>query len=109
MDIGTALENIGKFFAKIWGFLKRVLEKAIVVLKDLNNFLNGVDYLLNGIVIAVSLIDKIADGAVKVINCLYNKRTEHVVRIEEEGVGINTQGIDEETAQMFDDNDMLIL
>lgn len=59
--------------------------------------------------LAVSIKENLNNGQVRVVNCLFNEETEEVEDYEEDALGMEAGGVDQELANAFGNKPMVIL
>lgn len=97
----------------IWNYIKKIFVRIINFGKNIVSFFKNRNRLRKleeeRDLIAVSIKENLGNNNYRVVNCLYDKAEEEVVDMEEDAIGIESNGIDSETKQSFGNKDMIVL
>lgn len=93
---------IKRFFVRILNFAKNILAwfKDPLKLKQLREDKNK---------IAVSIKENLENGNYRTVNCLFDKKENEIVDMDDNAVGIESEEIDAQTEKTFGNRDMVIL
>ncbi|WP_020004355.1 hypothetical protein [Brachyspira innocens] len=98
---------------RIWNFIKRIFVKIINFASNIVNFFKSRNRLRkleeDRDIIAVSIKENLGNNNYRVVNCLYDEAQEEIVDMEEDAIGIESNGLDEKTKQSFGNKDMIVL
>lgn len=97
----------------IWNYIKKIFVHIINFAQNIVSFFKNRNRLRkleeNRDLIAVSIKENLGNNNYRVVNCLYDEVEEEVVDMEEDAIGIESNGIDSKTKQSFGNKDMIVL
>lgn len=103
IDLLRSIWNaIKRFFVRILNFAKNILDffKDPSILTKLKKDKN---------IIAVSIKQNLENGNYRTVNCLFDKKENEIVDMDDNAVGIESEEIDAQTEKTFGNRDMIIL
>lgn len=95
-------DAIEKYFERILNFAKNIVDffKNPRRLRKLKEDKNK---------IAVSIKENLENGEYRTVNCLFDKKENEIVDMDDNAVGIESWDIDAQTERAFGNKDMIIL
>ncbi|WP_071192248.1 hypothetical protein [Trichormus sp. NMC-1] len=105
------IDSIKQALKEVWDFIKRIFVKILNFIRNIRSWFQEPERLKkieeNNSIIAVAIKENLENGNFNVINCLYDQDSDSI--IENETLIIETEELDANTKQQFNDKDMIKL
>ena len=107
------MDAIVEIVRAIWNCIKRIFQRVLQFFNNIVSFFKNPHRLRklqsDPNLVAVAVKENLDNGNYHTVNCLYNEKTNEVVDMQEDALGIQSEQLDAETCRNFGNKPMVVL